>query len=254
MVSEIGELIDKYLSWLKDKTAIREVGDYVEITTPYLDRHNDYLQIYAKKEGGLFVLTDDGYILNDLEQSGCRIESPKRQQLLKLTLNGFGVQTKGKVLQVSATPENFALKKHNLVQAMLAINDMFYLAEPMIVSIFYEDVVYWLDANEIRYTPRVKFTGRSGFDHSFDFVIPKSRSSPERILQTLNRPNKDSATLLAFSWVDTKEVRPPESKAFAFLNDQEQPVPVEIMEALRNYEVTPMPWSQRENLRQEFAS
>lgn len=254
MVNEIRSLLDRYLSWLRDKTSLREIGDYIEITTPYLDRHNDYLQIYAKKQEGSFLLTDDGYIINDLEQSGCKISSSKRQQLLKLTLNGFGVQLNGKSLQVSATPDNFALKKHNLVQAMLAINDMFYLAEPLVASIFYEDVVFWLDANEIRYTPRVKFTGRSGFDHSFDFVIPKSKSSPERILQTVNRPNKETVTLLAFSWFDTKEVRSPDSKAFALLNDQEQSISADVMEALRSYEVTPVPWSYRENLRFEFAS
>jgi len=254
MVSEVRDLIDKYVAWLRDKTGIREIGDYVEITTPYLDRHNDYLQIYLKKENGVFVLTDDGYIINDLEQSGCKIISPKREQLLKLTLNGLGVKKEGSALTVSATVENFALKKHNLIQAMLAINDMFYLAEPMVASIFYEDVVSWLDANDIRYTPRVKFTGSSGFDHSFDFVIPKSRSRPERILQTINRPNKDSATLLAFAWVDTKEVRSPEAKSYALLNDQEQSVPQEVIEALKNYEVTPIPWSQRENLRTDFAS
>ncbi len=50
----------------------------------------------------------------------------------------------------------------------------------MVLSLFYEDVVTWLDLHEIRYTPKVKFTGKSGFDHLFDFVIPKSRSSPER--------------------------------------------------------------------------
>jgi hypothetical protein len=254
MVSEVRDLVDKYVSWLRDKTGIREVGDYIEITTPYLDRHNDYLQIYVKKVNGLFVLTDDGYIINDLEQSGCKIISPKRDQLLKLTLNGFGVKKEGNALIVSATPENFAVKKHNLVQSMLAVNDMFYLAEPAVASIFYEDVVTWLDANDIRYTPRVKFSGRSGFDHSFDFVIPKSRAKPERILQIINRPNKDSATLLAFAWVDTKEERSPESKAYAFLNDQERLVPQEVIEALKNYEVTPVPWSQRENLCNEFAA
>jgi hypothetical protein len=38
-------------SWLKDRTTLREVnGEYVEITTPYIDRHNDALQIYARRE------------------------------------------------------------------------------------------------------------------------------------------------------------------------------------------------------------
>ena len=83
-----------------------------------------------------------------------------------------------------ASPDNFALRKHNLVQAMLAVNDMFYLAVPMVASLFYEDVVAWLDLHDIRYTPKVKFTGKTGYDHLFDFVIPKSRRQPERIIQS----------------------------------------------------------------------
>jgi hypothetical protein len=49
MITEMQGLIDKYLAWLKDKTSLRQIDDWVEITTPYLDRHNDYLQIYAKQ-------------------------------------------------------------------------------------------------------------------------------------------------------------------------------------------------------------
>src|SRR4030042_1421302 len=162
MIEEIRDLIDDYLLWLKDKTILRQVKEWVEITTPYLDRHNDYLQIYAKRQNGGYLLTDDGYVLEDLEQSGCKLESAKRQELLKITMNGFGVQAKEGRLESRASPENFAVRKHNLIQAMLAINDLFYLAVPMVASLFYEDVVVWLDLPEIRYTPKAKFTGKSG--------------------------------------------------------------------------------------------
>lgn len=58
MINEIEELIDQYTAWLRDKTATRQVTpDWVEITTPYLDRHNDYLQIYARQQNGHFLLT-----------------------------------------------------------------------------------------------------------------------------------------------------------------------------------------------------
>lgn len=253
-MNDIKELLDRYHTWLRERMLLKEMGNYVEITTPYLDRHNDYLQIYAKRDNGSLLLTDDGYILNDLEQSGCKISSPKRQQLLEMTINGFGIKREGKELQVLATAENFALKKHNLVQAMLAINDLFYLAEPMVTSIFLEDVMSWLDVHDIRYTPQIKFTGKSGFDHSFNFVIPKSRSNPERILEALNHPNKNEVSSLAFAWIDTKEVRPPDSKALAILNDQEQSVPSEIIGALQNYEVTPVLWSHREDYLSVLAS
>lgn len=254
MIQDIQRLLDTYHAWLKDKTALRQVDDWVEITTPYLDRHNNYVQIYAKRANGGYVLTDDGYTIQDLEQSGCKLESQKRQELLRMTLNGFGVRLEDKALQVHASPENFALRKHNLLQAILAVNDMFYLAQPTVASLFYEDVVAWLDLHEIRYTPKVKFTGKTGYDHLFDFVIPKSRRQPERIIQTINRPNRDTAQSVVLAWIDTKEVRPPDSRAYALLNDGEQPVPQGVVDALRNYEVKPIAWSQRDNVREELAA
>ena len=254
MIQDIQRLMEAYHTWLKDKSVLRQIDQWVEITTPYLDRHNDYLQIYAKRANGGFVLTDDGYTIDDLEQSGCKLESRKRQDLLKMTLNGFGVQMDGRALQVHASPDNFALRKHNLVQAMLAVNDMFYLAVPMVASLFYEDVVAWLDVHEVRYTPKVKFTGKTGYDHLFDFVIPKSRRESERIVHTISRPNRDTAQSVAFSWVDTKEVRSPDSRAYALLNDAEQAVSPAVIDALRSYDVRPVAWSERESVREELAA
>lgn len=254
MINEVQSLLDQYWAWLKDRTTLRQINDWVEITTPYVDRHNDHIQIYARRRDGGFVLTDDGYVLQDLEQSGCKIDSAKRQGLLKMTLNGFGVQLNEQALEVHASPDNFALRKHNLVQAVLAVNDLFYLASPFVASLFYEDVVAWLDLSEIRYTPKVKFTGKSGYDHLFDFVIPKSRAQPERIMRAISRPSRDTAQAMAFSWIDTKEVRPPESRAYAILNDSEHPVSESVLDAMRSYDVRPVMWSGRDQVRQELAA
>lgn len=254
MINEVQSLLDQYWAWLRDKTTLRQINDWVEITTPYVDRHNDHIQIYAKRRDGGFVLSDDGYVLQDLELSGCKIDSAKRQGLLKMTLNGFGVQVNNQTLEVHASPDNFALRKHNLVQAMLAVNDLFYLASPVVASLFYEDVVSWLDLSDIRYTPKVKFTGKSGYDHLFDFVIPKSRVQPERIVRAISRPNRDTAQAMAFSWIDTKEVRPPESRAYAILNDSEHAISESVLDAMRSYEVRPVLWSGRDQVRQDFAA
>lgn len=230
MISETNQLLENYLSWLKDTTTLRQVEEWVEITTPYLDRHNDYLQIYIRRQNGDYLLTDDGYILGDLERSGCKLDTPKRHALLTMTLNGFGVQLANGELTIRASQDNFAQKKNNLIQAMLAINDLFYLAMPTVASVFLEDVIAWLDLHDIRYTPKAKFTGRSGLDHLFDFVIPKSRSQPERILQAVNRPARDTAQTMVFSWIDTKEVRSPDSKAYAILNNAEHAISGEVLD------------------------
>ena len=253
-ILEIESLLDAYRRWLKDKTTLREVDDWVEITTPFLDRHNDALQIFARRENGGFILTDDSYTIHDLEASGCNLNTDKRKDLLKMTLNGFGVRLReNDALEVSASPENFARHKHNLIQAMLAVNDMFYLAKPVIESLFFEDVVSWLDANDIRYTPNVKFTGTSGYDHLFDFVIPKSKRQPERILKAINRPTRQAATAFSFEWTDTREVRSEGSKAYAVLNDADG-VPGDVIEALRNYEIRPVVWTQRLDVIEELAA
>ena len=246
MLSEIEKLLDDYRAWLKSKTTFRDLnGSWVEITTPYLDRHNDTLQIYARRDNGGFLLTDDRYTIHDLETSGCAISTGKRRELLNLTLNGFGVKLNGEALEVHATADNFPARKHNLLQAKLAVNDLFFLAKPMVESLFYEDVVAWLDAQAVRYTPKVKFTGTSGYDHLFDFVIPKSRESPERIAQAINRPTRDTAEAFIYKWSDTRQVRSSDSIALAFLNDGDQQIPGGVMEALKNYSIRPIPWSER---------
>lgn len=254
MINEIQSLLDSYLKWLRDRTTLKQIDNWVEITTPYLDRHNDYIQIYAQRSNGGFTITDDGETINDLETSGCRLNSPKRQDILRMILNGFGVQEVKGALQVNASRENFALRKHNLVQAMLAVNDMFYLAVPIVTSLFYEDVTAWLDSNEVRYTPSVKFSGKSGYDHLFDFVIPKSKSEPERILKTINRPSRETAQSIAFAWIDTREVRAPESRAFAVLNDSEMKVAQPIIEALINYDMKAILWSRKDEAIMELAA
>ena len=129
MMTEVKTLLDQHWEWLRSKTTLRETDECVEITTPYLDRHNDCLQIYVKGCDGGFVLSDDGYVLQDLELSGCRTDNSKSQVLLEKTLNGFGVRNNDKTLQVHASSDDFALKKHNLLQAMLAVSNLLFLSE-----------------------------------------------------------------------------------------------------------------------------
>jgi hypothetical protein len=45
------------------------------------------------------------------------------------------------------------------VQAILAVDDLLYLAGPVVVaSLCLEDVTAWLELHDIRFTPKVKFT------------------------------------------------------------------------------------------------
>jgi hypothetical protein len=257
MVQAVQELVEEYAKWLKDKTILRQVADteWVEVTTPYLDRHNDYVQIYVKKQDDGFLLSDGGETVEDLQMSGCSLDGKRRQDLLQMTLNGFGVKMERNALNVRASMQNFPMRKHNLVQAILAVNDLFYLAAPMVASLFLEDVKAWLELSAVRFVPNVKFSGASGYDHHFHFAIPAFENAPERILRVINRPNRETAESMAFAWFDTKDARASqEAMAFAILNDTEQPPMATVLDALRNYDIRPVLWSRREDIRHELAA
>ena len=102
---------------------VKQMDEWVEITTPYLDYHNDYLQIYMQRRNGELVLTDAGYILQDLELSGWKPDTPGRKALLMTTLNKFGVKLNGDMLEIRTSDEHLASGRLNLIEAMLAVID-----------------------------------------------------------------------------------------------------------------------------------
>lgn len=244
------------MGWLRKGLAVEGVGDVCELTTPFLDRHNDHLQVYAFRKNGNILLSDDGYILSDLRTSGLEVDTPKRKIILDSVLNGFGVRSENGQLSVEAAPDNLGQRLHSLVQAMLAINDMFVMAQPRVANFFFEDVRKFLDNHRVRYTERVKLAGKSGYDHGIDFLIPKSPMRPERIVQAIAAPKKDN--IFAYLWTlnDTRAARAEQSEpeAYAFLNDQEQKIGGDILEALSAYRVIPAVWSDREKYAEALAA
>jgi len=255
MIEEISLLIDQYQAWLKEKTALREINNnYIEITTPFIDRHNDLIQIYARRENGGYLLTDDNYTIDDLTMAGCSLDTPKRQEILKTILAGFGVKNHKGALVINATKHNFSLQKHNLIQAILSVNDLFYCAESYIKSIFLEDVTAWLQQIGVRSISNIKFSGQSGYDHVFDFGIPSSESEPERLLRVINNPTKAKAESFVFSWLDTRDVRPSESKAYAILNDQEKEISLSVDQAFKSYDIISMHWNRRNQFSEQLVN
>ena len=244
---ECEQMVAAYVEWLRKGLSVEQLEGACELTTPFLDRHNDHLQVYAIKRNGKIVLSDDGYILSDLRTSGLDINTPKRRALLESVLNGFGVRVQSTQLLVEASQRSLGQRLHSLVQAMLAINDMFVMAQPRVTGFFWEDVRMFLDQHDIRYSPRVKISGRSGFDHAIDFLIPKSRTQPERFVQAINAPNKNTIGTYLFTLGDTREARGDGAEAYAFLNDRDREVGGDVLEALEAYEVKPALWSRRKD-------
>lgn len=245
---EIQTLMDEYYNWLKDNTSIRTLNDtWIEITTPCLDFHNDYMQIYAKTEGDFIKLSDGGYILSELENYGCDFSTQKRKDVLNFTLNRFGVSLEKGELFVLTTKEDFSVKKQDLVQAMISLGDMIQFSAPAIQSFFFEDVENWLRKNKISFFSDFKLIGKSGFNHAFDFAIPESNGKKEKIIQTLNNPSKNNISQLVFSWLDIKEVRKSDSSLIVIINDVDNKLSNQSRDALANYNASIITWKERNN-------
>lgn len=251
---ECHHLRDAYLEWLRRGLSVETVGEGCELTTPFLDRHNDHLQIYAARRNGKILLSDDGYILSDLRVSGLELITPKRRAVIETALRGFGVQLQGNRLVVEASAHNLGQRVHSLVQAMLAVNDMFVLAQPRVLTFFWEDVREFLDEHKVRYSPRVKLAGRTGYDHAIDFLIPHSAAAPERIVQAINAPNKNTIGSYLFVLGDTREARGTGAEAYAFLNNRDREIGGDVIEALEAYEVVPALWSERSRYAERLAA
>lgn len=53
---------------------------WTDIGTPFTDRHNDGLVIYAKLENDSITLSDDGYIIGDLLADGMTLRGKSEKK------------------------------------------------------------------------------------------------------------------------------------------------------------------------------
>lgn len=243
-MSTAQELVASYLEWLKQNITAQDVGKWVQISTPFLDRHNDYTQIYVKAVADGLVLTDDGYVLGDLTASGCDVTSPRRRELLGQIVRGYGVQLEKDELTVRATAETFAQRKHALLQAMLNVNDLFLTSRSTVRGLFFEEIEQFLTSHQIRYVQSVQVAGRTGLSHMFDYVIPRWNQAPERIVKAINSPSKEKIQSVLFAWSDIRDTRKG-SKFFAMVNDAERPLATSLAAACKAQDVEVVPWSKR---------
>ena len=117
-----------------------------------------------------------------------------------------------------------------------------------------EEVQEFFVQNDIRNTPAIMLMGHSGLSHQFDFVIPASRKMPERIITTINTPTKQSIESALFAWNDVVKTRKEDSKGYIILNDKKKKPNNDLFNAIHNYDLSAIPWSERSSYIDELAS
>ena len=240
---DIQKLVDEYAAWLKSEIRFAKFGEYYEITTPYLDNENDYLQIYVRQDGDEIYFSDDGAAIRKLKMSGFQFTTNRKEHLQRI-LNIYGVKLQGDELIAQAPISAFAQKKHMFIQAILRVDDMFSMSRTKVASLFLDDVQEFFQEKEIYCSDNVQFTGVSGFSHNYDFLLQRTRNKPERLCQTVNVPNKTNMGNILFAWNDTKPARKADSQLIVILNDKNG-ITRGVENAFKNYNVYVVLWSKR---------
>ena len=247
---DIQKMIDDYTAWLRKEITTADFGEYIELTTPYLDRFNDYLQIYAKQDpNGTITLTDDGYIIGSLISSGMTFRSNSNNyKMLNKIAAKFDVNLIGEEIVVTATAHTFPQKKHMMIQAMLAIDDLFDVSSDTVKNLFIEYIETYLNANEIYYSKDFSLLGKSGTVYTYDFHIQRTKEKPERFCRGFNKLNISKRDLTLFNWMDTQEKRGDLSELIVIYND-ENSVSDDVLTGFYNYGIKTLPFSQRQEQR-----
>jgi hypothetical protein len=117
--------VQLYCEWLQHETVVKEADHkWGLITLPYLDRHNDYLTIYVKKDGNDYILTDDGFIIDDLITVGYSPDDADDRAKIDCILTNYGVSLSADYneLTIQTNAENFVTQTHNLLQTILTLS------------------------------------------------------------------------------------------------------------------------------------
>lgn len=244
------EQVDQYYRWLKSKTHIlpEEQDEWALISTPFLGLFNDTLEIYAKRNNGQIILSDDGKSLRDLDLVGVSISrSPARKEMVKNLLVGYGVTMRGDEIIAKATDSNFHQKKHDILHAMLALNDFYVLSKSTVSKAFKDDVREYLNEQDIVYTSEFISRGIAGIEFVFDFQI--AYRNQEIVIKSFSRANKVYLSSFLFAWKDVKKYRENATgknvAGIAIINDENKPFPEEYTHALEKERTGYMLWSGR---------
>lgn len=238
--------LEDYYAWLKANTFTAQIGEFCEITTPFLNHNNDSIQIYVKEKAGQLLFTDDGYTLSNLEMGGFHLTSVRKGQIAFIA-NQYGVEFDGHEITANCPAKDFAFKKHMLVQAILHIDDMYMVNQQHVESLFTDDIAEYMKANSVFYTPDVQFAGKSGFSHHYDFVLQRSKNKPERLCVAMNRVDRANMNNVLFGWMDTQPARAKtgsDARLIVFLNDS-LGASSAVTNGLKNYDVILFAWSRR---------
>jgi len=123
--------------------------DRYRVRTPFIFDDGDHLVIILKREGAVWVLTDEGHtfmhLTYDLEEKD--LQRGTRQKIISNALAAFQVQDMEGELRLPIKNEQYGDALYNFIQSLLKISDVSYLTRERARSTFLEDFHAFMSEN-----------------------------------------------------------------------------------------------------------
>ena len=108
---------------MEKETSFVKIGEYYEITVPFLNNENDFLQIYVQIRKDNVFFKDDGYTWEQLRMNGVSF-TPEEKERLVFELQQRGITLNKNELEMVCDKEKFAQGFHQFLQAILWMNGL----------------------------------------------------------------------------------------------------------------------------------
>lgn len=236
--------VDEYGEWLKAESAIRQIGEWHEVTFPFLDDSNDRICFYMRAQNGTTSFTDDGYTMAALTGSGVRLTDRRLERIAAIARRfGAVLELDGQITMKTEGSRPDAMNR--FIQALCDIQSLNETSQRRTAEYFADDVATLLDARSVFYTRDIGVHGASGYEHSFDFLFQRSRNHPTRFCQTPNRLDRNMAERIVFAWTDTSKAKERDGAQLLVIgDDREIPLRDAPVQALESYGILVIPFSE----------
>ncbi|GBD36638.1 hypothetical protein HRbin36_01763 [bacterium HR36] len=189
-MSSTAEVCEQLVSGLGPLFQCAPHGDYIRIRTPFLYPDGDIIDVFCRREGNVWLISDLGETLRWLRmQTTSKYRSKKQEILMQEACLTHGVELqRGALLARCREGESFADSVLRVAQAALRVSDLWFNSRTRATALFQDEVEDFLRESGFSYQRDYQAVGRSGRSWQVDFYVrATNRSSLVESLSTGNR-------------------------------------------------------------------
>lgn len=247
------DIIEKYLSFLKENFIVKETHLGCYIITPYIGYNGESIDIYIEElGGGVFRITDSGNTLVDLSTINVDVNSGKGKEIFKELLELYEINEEAGELFVNVYNIDDLPKKLNLfINAINSILCLEYLKMPAREKKFSQIVHEYCSLNDLKHYYQRQIVIRN-VKHTIDISSIDLKNLIQTIGTTIDIPStmKRFTEVKIFPFVEI-ETSPTERDKYyrVVIYDDSIEWDNESTAIMENHSDELLSWKEREKLR-----